>query len=135
MDTRANFDFIKSIGGFSAFLLANAIAVHSASAADFPGTGHKFIADFKKFRFEQTYTSPTSLTYTALNPDGSRGASDTVSVQTQELTNSVYMVSWQESNKATVVQIQDYGRKIIYTNLTMPDGTFVRIEGTFVPTE
>jgi hypothetical protein len=84
---------VKSICRASIFLLVNAMFVHSSNAADFPGTGHKFIADFKKFRFEQSYTSPNSLTYTALNSDGSRGTSDTVNVRTQEVANSVYMVS------------------------------------------
>ena len=135
MNTEAKRHTVKLICSASIFALVSVIFVHSSSAAEFPGTGHKFIADFKKFRFEQSYTSSSSLKYTALNSDGSRGASDTVTVRTQEVAGSVYMVSWQEANKATVVQIQDYGRKSIYTNLTLPDGTFIQLEGTFVPAE
>jgi hypothetical protein len=73
------------------------------------------------------------LTWTTLNPDGSRGESGTVSIQTQQIADSVFMVSWQEANKATVVQIQDYAQKIIYTNLTLPDGSFIQLKGSFSP--
>jgi hypothetical protein len=114
-------------------LLLAATNLSMASAADFPGAGHKFIADFKKFRFEQVYPSATALTWTTLNPDGSRGTSETVSIKTQQIANSVFMVSWQEANKTTVVQIQDYAQKIIYTNLTMPDGSFIQLQGKFTP--
>jgi hypothetical protein len=115
-----------------AFLLAIS-NLSVAFAADFPGAGHKFIADFKKLRFEQVYPSATALTWTTLNPDGSRGESGTVSIQTQQIADSVFMVSWQEANKATVVQIQDYAQKIIYTNLTLPDGSFIQLKGSFNP--
>ncbi len=105
------------------------------TADEFPGAGHKFTADFTKFKFEQIYTPDSMLTYTAINSDGGRGASGTVKVKTQELAKSVFMVSWQEANKATVVQIQDYTKKAIYTNLTLPDGTFIQLQGSFVPAD
>jgi hypothetical protein len=125
----------KPLFGTIVYALVSSIPFHSANAADFPGTGHKFIADLKKFRFEQSYTSASSLTYTALNPDGSRGASSTVSVRAQEVANSVFMITWQEADKTTVVQIHDYGKHIIYSNLTFPDGTFVQLEGTLTPAD
>ncbi len=40
------------------------------------------------------------------------------------------MVSWQEASKATVVHIEDFENEIVYTNITMPDNTFVQLKGT-----
>jgi hypothetical protein len=125
----------SGLASFCATFLLAAAAASSALAADFPGAGHKFIADFKKFRFEHAYPTSSSLTWTTLNPDGARGQSETVAIHAQEIADKVFMVSWQEGNKATVVQIQDYAKNIIFTNLTLPNGTFIQLQGTFVPAD
>jgi hypothetical protein len=40
-------------------------------------------------------------------------------------------VTWQESDKTTVVHIEDYNRQTIVTNITEPDLTFDQFHGTF----
>ncbi len=130
----------RSSGSRRAWNLALAALALAANASlafadDFPGAGHRYIADFKKFRFEHVYASASALTWTTLNPDGSRGQSETVAIHVQPLANGVYMVSWQEANKATVVQVQDYGKKLIFTNLTLPDGNFIQLQGAFTPAD
>jgi hypothetical protein len=112
-----------------------ALPSNMAAAADFPGVGHKFVADFTQFRFEQIYPSESSLQYTALNLDGTRGASQTVDVHVQPAGDALFIVTWQEANKTTVVQVQDYAKKHIYTHLTLPDGTFLKLQGSFVPAD
>jgi hypothetical protein len=107
----------------------------ASRAEDFPGTGRKFVADFTQFRFEQFYPSASRLTWAPLNADGSRGPSQSVDVRVQPVADGVFVVTWQEANKTTIVQVQDYGKKRIYSHLTMPDGTFLQLQGSFQPAD
>jgi len=36
----------------------------------------------------------------------------------------------QEKDKTTVVHVRDFEKGIVYTNITRPDNTFVRLKGT-----
>lgn len=41
----------------------------------------------------------------------------------------VFLVSWTESNGATVVHVEDFVENKIYSHATLPDGTFLRMHG------
>jgi hypothetical protein len=105
----------------------------------FPGVGHKYLVDFKnlasgaQFRTQLHFTSPTSLTYTGVRKDGSLGGSETVTIRTEQIAGEIFLVTWQEGDKTTVVHIEDFARKTIITNIT--DGAtvaFSQYHGTFV---
>jgi hypothetical protein len=51
----------------------------------FPGVGHRYLVDFKAFRVQLYFTSLTSLTYTGVNPDGSLGGSETVTIKVETI--------------------------------------------------
>jgi hypothetical protein len=97
----------------------------------FPGIGHKYLVDFGAFRVELSFTSSTSLTYTPLAPDGSRGKSETVIIAVEPIAAEIFLVTWQEADKTTVVHVEDFGQKTIITNITNPDLTFQQYRGTF----
>jgi hypothetical protein len=40
------------------------------------------------------------------------------------------MIGWQEADKTTVVHIQDFANGIVHTNVTVPNGVFIRRSGT-----
>ena len=96
----------------------------------FPGTGHRYLVDFKAFRVELYFASETSLTYTGVRPDGSHGGSETVSITVEPIRDGLFLVTWQESDKTTVVHLEDYKANTIITNITSPDGTFSKFHGT-----
>ncbi|MDZ5648076.1 MoaF-related domain-containing protein [Nitrospirillum sp. BR 11828] len=98
----------------------------------FPAVGHYYLVTFTTFRVELHFTSITSLTYTVIGPDGSRGQSETVTIKVEELRDDQFLVTWQEADKTTVVHVEDYARHTIVTNITNPDLTFVQDHGTFV---
>jgi hypothetical protein len=56
---------------------------------------------------------------------------ETVTVKVEPITGEIFLVTWQESDKTTVVHIEDYGRHTIVTNITNPDLTFDQFHGTF----
>ena len=103
--------------------------------SSYPAVGRRLLVTFPAFRAELNIHSASSLTWFLLNADGSKGRSETVNVRIQPVAGRVFLVTWQEANKTTVVQVQDFDRGEIFTNITRPDGTFLQSKGTFVQAE
>lgn len=95
----------------------------------FPGTGHRYLVDFKAFRVELYFQSESSLTYTGIKANGSHGSSETVSITVEPIRDQLFLVTWQESDKTTVVHLEGYKLNTIITNITDPDGTFSKYHG------
>jgi hypothetical protein len=98
----------------------------------FPAVGNRYLVDFVRFKVELHFTSLTSMTYTGIRPDGSRSTSETVSVRVENIKDGIFLVTWQESDKTTVVHVENYDNNTIITNITEPDLTFEQYHGTFV---
>jgi hypothetical protein len=97
----------------------------------FPGVGHRYFVDFKAFQVELDFTSNTSMTYYNLDKHGNKVGSETVTIKVEPITDGIFLVTWQESDKTTVVHIEDYNRQTIVTNITESDLTFDQFHGTF----
>jgi hypothetical protein len=100
-------------------------------ASRFPGVGHRYFVDFVAFQVELDFTSETSLTYYNLDKDGNKVGSETVTIKVEPITDGSFLVTWQESDKTTVVHIEDYNRHTIVTNITESDLTFDQFHGMF----
>jgi len=98
----------------------------------FPAIGHRYLVDFQRFRVELHFESETSLTYTGINADGSPAGSETVSITVEPIRDMLFLVTWQESDKTTVVHLEDYKNNTIITNITDPDDrhNFSKFHGT-----
>lgn len=59
---------------------------------------------------------------------------ETVDIHVVPLGNSLFAVSWQEQDGATVTNVQDYDRCLIHSHATLPHGQFMRMTGTFTVT-
>ncbi|CAN0444465.1 unnamed protein product [Ectocarpus sp. 12 AP-2014] len=66
--------------------------------------------------------------------DGPFARIETVDIQVVPLGNSLFAVSWQEHDGATVTNVQDYDRGLIHSYATLPDGEFLRMTGAFTIT-
>ena len=97
----------------------------------FPAVGHRYLVDFRAFRVELHFTSATSMTYTQIKSDGGRGDSETVDITVEPIRDQLFLVTWQEHDKTTVVHLEDYKENTIITNITEPDLTFAKFHGTF----
>lgn len=104
-------------------------------AASFPGIGRQYVARFPDFQFELCFHSSSSLTWTRLRDGGGRGPSETEAIVIQPVGDLVFVLSWQEANRTTVVSVQDYGKGLVHTHVTRADGTFVRASGRLVPVD
>jgi hypothetical protein len=65
-----------------------------------------------------------------LQDDGTRGPSETVSIETSEIRPGVHLVTWQEASGNTVVHVEDFENGSIITNITTPDGKFIKLHGS-----
>jgi hypothetical protein len=98
--------------------------------AKFPAVGHHYFVDFHAFQVELDFTSETSLTYYNLDKNGKKVGSETVTIKVEPITEDIFLVTWQESDKTTVVHIENYDRMTIVTNITGPDLSFSQFSGT-----
>jgi hypothetical protein len=96
----------------------------------FPAVGQRYFVDFKAFQVELDFASETSLTYYNLDQNGNKVGSETVTTAIEPITDGIFLVTWQESDKTTVVHIEDYDRLTIVTNITNPDLSFNQFHGT-----
>lgn len=96
----------------------------------FPAVGHRYLVDFQAFRVELLFESMKSMTYTGIKPDGSRGSSETVSITVEPIRDLLFLVTWQEADKTTVVHLEDYRNRSITTCITGPTGEFSKFHGS-----
>lgn len=96
----------------------------------FPAIGHRYLVDFSAFRVELYFPSDKSLTYTNLDQNSVPVGSETVTIKVDSIRDQLFLVTWQESDKTTVVHLEDYRENTIITNITDPDLTFSEYHGT-----
>ena len=100
------------------------------SNVGFPAIGQVYRVNFGgEFIFLLEFHSDTSLTSTSL-AGVKQGIAETFNVAITPICSEIFMVSWQEASGVTVVHIEDYWNSIAYTNITLPDSTFIRLKGT-----
>lgn len=61
--------------------------------------------------------------------EGPFARTETVDIQVVPLGNGIFAVSWQEQSGATVTNVQDYDRGLVFSFATLPDGRFLRMTG------
>jgi hypothetical protein len=99
------------------------------STTPFPAVGHVYEANFGSWIFHFHFQSETVMTLT--NAEGPfKGISETVQISAMPIRPGVFMISWQEADKTTVVHVEDFENGIVHTNVTEPNGVFLRRSGT-----
>lgn len=96
---------------------------------EFSIVGQTFLADFGEKALTLFYENKNKLILTAIRgPEAGRIQKLTVNIV--ELRTKLFMVNWQEENKLTVTDIEDYENGIVYANMTTPNDNFVTVRGT-----
>ena len=99
------------------------------STTRFPAVGHVYEANFGSWVHHLHFESETVMTITTAGGPFA-GASETVAIAVTPLRPGVFLTSWQEQDKTTVVHVEDYTKSIVYTHITQRSGTFLRRSGT-----
>ena len=95
----------------------------------FPGVGRRYLVDFVQFRIELHFTSEKSLTYYNLDAAGKHVGEETVKIAVEPIRDGLFLVTWTEQDKTTVVHLEDYRLNRIITNITDPTDGLMRFEG------
>ncbi len=99
------------------------------STTHFPAVGHVYEANFGSWVHHLHFESETVMTLTTA--DGPfKGTSETVQIAVTPIRPGVFLTSWQEKDKTTVVHVEDYENSIVHTNITEHSGAFIRLRGT-----
>lgn len=102
----------------------------SAGAHDsFPGSGKVYLARYRTMAFELDFTVENELTYTAIEGPA-QGLRETVMISPVQIRPGVFVINWQNDDGSTGVQVEDFDNEVVYTSITLPDGTFVNVLGS-----
>lgn len=101
------------------------------SLESFP-VGLEIDVSYPNFRVSLKLQSATQLQFQI--KDGPFAHTEVVDIHVVPLGNSLFAVSWQEKDGATVTNVQDYDRGLIHSHATLANGEFLRMSGTFVVT-
>ena len=97
------------------------------SIARFP-VGLEMEVSYPSFQVSLTLLSDTLLRFEI--KQGPFARTEVVDIQVIPLGNSLFAVSWQEKDGATVTNVQDYDRGLVHSFATLPSGQFLRMTGT-----
>src|SRR5437764_3201562 len=95
----------------------------------FPAVGHVYEANFGSWVHHLHFESETVMTLTSAQGPVEE-ISETVQIAVTSIRPGVFMISWQEKDKTTVVHVEDYENSIVHTNITQRMGAFIRRSGT-----
>jgi predicted SnoaL-like aldol condensation-catalyzing enzyme len=103
-------------------------AIKTMSMSHIP-VGLEMDVSYPNFKVSLTLMSVTQLRFEI--KEGPFARTETVDIQVIPNGNSIFAVSWQEKDGATVTNVQDHDRRLVHSFATLPDGRFLRMTGTF----
>ena len=100
--------------------------------AIFPIVGHVFEADFGAMTFHLCFETDSTMILTEVRGPHV-GMKQTLKIKKVEIRPNVYFVYWQEADKTTVTDLQDYENQVVYANITTSKDEFLSLKGTLKP--
>ncbi len=97
-----------------------------------PLVGHVFEADFGAMTFHLHFETDNTMVLTQVRGP-QVGMKQTVNIKKVEIRPNVYFVYWQEADKITVTDLQDYENQVVYANITTLKNEFLNLKGTLKP--
>jgi predicted SnoaL-like aldol condensation-catalyzing enzyme len=91
--------------------------------------GLEMAVTYPLFRVNITLLSSVKMMFEIT--EGPFARTEVVDIQVAPLGNSLFVVSWQEKDGATVTNVQDYDRCVVHSHATLSNGKFMRMLGTF----
>ncbi|WPU66790.1 MoaF-related domain-containing protein [Peredibacter starrii] len=83
--------------------------------------------EFPEFTAEISVLSSTHLQFEI--KEGRYERTAIVNYEAQKIRSGVFIVSWQDEDKSTVVHVEDFINRKIFTFATLDDNTFIRSQG------
>jgi hypothetical protein len=99
------------------------------AAKNFPPSATAIWSISKRSESSFDFASETSMTYYNLDQNGQRVGQETVTIAVEPIRDGLFLVTWTESDKTTVVHLEDYRDNRIITNITDPTTGLSKFEG------
>jgi hypothetical protein len=101
------------------------------SSEKYPAVDHVYEINFGDFAFYFDFDrNGKELTFTEVPSAKPMGIpEETVRYTAVSIRPGVFMVYWKEDNGTTVVHVEDFEKETVYTNVTLPDHTFLNRSG------
>lgn len=109
--------------------IANPKLKRSLISMDHFPVGMALDVSYPNFQVSLVLISSTKLQFHI--KEGPFARTEEVDIHVVPLGNSLFAVSWQEKDGATVTNVQDYDRGVIHSHATLATGEFLRMTGTF----
>ena len=106
---------------------ATASSPSSAATATVYPVGSVFDVAFDEFQVRLTVLSESRLRFDIA--EGPFAKSEEVDIVATAIRPGVFLVSWVERSGATVVHVEDFAAGLLHSHATLPDGTFLRMQG------
>lgn len=94
--------------------------------------GLEMDVSYPNFKVSLTLLSAEQLKFEI--KEGPFARIETVAIEFEAIGNSIFALSWEEQDGATVTNIQDYDRDLVHSFVTLPNGQFLRMSGTITVT-
>ena len=97
--------------------------------------GNSYIMDVGVLKTQLYFESDESMIFTVIEGGSltENGYSERVQTTIAEVRPQVYMIAWKELSGATVTHVEDHENVIIFSNATLPDGSFYKMKGSIKP--
>lgn len=95
-----------------------------AGLTEYP-VGKTYVYDIGVAIVEQHYLSDRQMRYKNLTGEHA-GEEETVAIDIKFIRPGVFLTSWQEASRITVVHLEDFDAGIFHSHVTMPDSSFRR---------
>ena len=99
------------------------------STTPLPALSHVYEANFSSWVFHLHFIAETVMTLTDVEGPY-KGTSETVQIAVTPIRPGVFLICWQEADKTSLVHIADFANGIVHSNVTEPNGVFIRRSGT-----
>ncbi len=111
---------------FLEFALSQSASNQLESAHTYP-VGIVFDVVFDAFTARLTTLSDDRMRFHIA--EGPYAKTETVKMAANRIRPGVFAVSWVEASGATVVHVEDFERSFVHSYATLPDGSFLRMQG------
>src|SRR5260370_31937041 len=99
------------------------------STIHFPAVGHVYEAHFGSWVHQLHFESETVMTRTTAEGPIT-GTAETVQIAFTPIRPGVFLACWQEATNTTLGHVEVFATSIYHTNITKPNGAFIRRSGT-----
>ena len=102
-------------------------------ANKFPPVGKIYQAKFGVLAYHLNFDADgKTMTFTSIGTAKPVAEPEVkVNYTATEVADMVFMVTWTEPDGSTVTHVEDFNNAVVYTNITLPDHTFLNYKGTF----